>query len=65
MNKYCITIVETSIHEAEVEADTLEQAQDLALASPEIWVKDESASDFDFGYDQMVLVNDEWVFHHE
>lgn len=60
MNKYCITIVETNIYEAEVEADTLEQAQDVALASPELWVKDDNASDFDFGYEHFILNNGEW-----
>jgi hypothetical protein len=52
--KYKVTIVVTDIYDVEIEADTLAEAQELALADSTRWVLDESASTTELGGDHWV-----------
>jgi len=63
--KYKVTIVETKIYDVEMEADTFEEAQDLALVQdPTHWVLDEQATSIELGTDHLVLdvETNEWVY---
>jgi hypothetical protein len=61
--KYKVTIVVTDIYDVEIEADTLEQAQDLALEDSTRWVLDNKASTTELGGDHWVLdtTTNKWV----
>jgi len=61
--KYKVTIVVTDIYDVEIEADTLAEAQDLALEDSTNWVLDEVASTAELGEDHYRLDPDtgEWT----
>ena len=63
MPSYKITIVSTDIYDAEVEADSLEEAQQEALAEPDLWVLSTVDSSSELGDDHYVWndVTNAWV----
>ena len=62
IRKYKVTIVETVIYDAYVEAKNLDDAKDAALANPKCWYKDVNASDVVLGEDHCVMADNgiEW-----
>ena len=63
--KYKVTIVETKIYDVEIEANTFEEAQDLALVEdPTRWVLDEQATSVELGTDHLVwdTKTNDWVY---
>jgi hypothetical protein len=60
MARYKITIIETAIYDAYVEAESLEHAQDIAIDNPNTWEKDVEASSFDLGDDNYKVIEGEW-----
>lgn len=61
--KYKVTIVVTEIYDVEIEADTLAEAQELALEDSTHWVLDEVAGTVELGSDHYRLDTDtgEWA----
>ena len=65
MSTFKITMVVTDIYDIEVEADSLEEAKDLAVEQDEsTWVKDTNATSADLGDDHSMLVDGAWVNVH-
>lgn len=63
MNTYRVTMVVTNIYDIEVEANDLEEAQELALDTPESkWALDQSATTAYLGDDHMMLEDGAWVY---
>ena len=62
MTKYRITMVVTDIYDIEVEADSLEEAQGIALDQDEsTWVKDDNACSATLGDDHTAFIDGAWV----
>jgi hypothetical protein len=61
MPKYKVTIVETTIYDCEVEADSLDEAKEIAIDNESDWVADSNAGWTELGEDHRVLVEGEWV----
>jgi hypothetical protein len=61
MPKYKVTIVETVIYDCEVEADSLDEAKEIAVNNEADWVADSDSGWTELGEDHRVLVEGEWV----
>ena len=62
MSTFKITMVVTDIYDIEVEADSLEEAKDLAQwQDVSTWVKDENAGSSELGDDHKMLVEGAWT----
>jgi hypothetical protein len=59
MPKYKITIKETLIHDAIVEADSLEEAKEKAWDEPQEWIQDHEAWHMEHGQDHYIKRQDE------
>jgi hypothetical protein len=58
--KYKVTIVETKIYDCVVEADSLDEAKDIAVDNEPDWVLDDNAGWTELGEDHRVLVEGNW-----
>jgi len=61
MPKYKVTIVETTIYDCEVEADSLDEAKESAIDNQSDWVADSNSGWTELGEDHRVLIEGEWV----
>jgi hypothetical protein len=61
MPKYKITIVETKIYDCEVNADSLDEAKEIAVVDELNWVLDDNSGWTELGEDHRVLVEGNWV----